>query len=284
MLWEDAAIGVDHRRCASRPRRSRDKEIALLQTFADQAVIAIENARLFNETKEALEQQTATAEVLQVISSSVADTAAGVRQDPRQLPAPVRAPSSSASCSPATTAWSMSARGAARRWTTDRRDVPEAARRRRLTAIVIRERRTMHIPDVLGMIAAGAASCAVSPSESGNCSIAWAADAVGGARHRLDRVLRQPPKPFTDKEIALLQTFADQAVIAIQNARLFNETKEALEQQTATAEVLQVISELADRRAAGVRQDPRQRQRLFADASSWASSCRRRRAGARGER
>jgi GAF domain-containing protein len=74
MLWEDRGISSIARRYAKPPKPFSDKEIALLKTFADQAVIAIQNARLFNETQEALEQQKAAAEILSVISSSVSDT------------------------------------------------------------------------------------------------------------------------------------------------------------------------------------------------------------------
>jgi GAF domain-containing protein/DNA-binding response OmpR family regulator/tetratricopeptide (TPR) repeat protein len=239
MIWEGHGIGS---LCIFRqpPRTFSGKEIALLETFADQAVIAIQNARLFNETKEALEQQTATAEVLQVISSSVADTAPVFDKildscqhlfATEQLGIFLAGDDGMVHVG----AWRGSALETIA--ATFPKPLDET-----MTAIVIRDRHTMHIPDVLGMsppvpIVRGVAE------RIGNCSIAWAPMLWEERGIGSIAVLRQPPKPFTEKELALLRTFADQSVIAIQNSRLFNETKEALERQTATAEVLKVISE-----------------------------------------
>jgi GAF domain-containing protein/CheY-like chemotaxis protein len=216
------------------------KQLALLKTFADQAVIAIENVRLFNETREALERQTATAEVLQVISSSVADTAPvfdkildscqhlfateqlgifQVRDDGQVEVA----------------AWRGTALEAVVR--TFPKPLEQSA-----SAQVLRDRRTLHIPDVAAATDAPSTVRKVY-EQIGNYSVAWAPMLWEERGIGTICVLRQPPRPFSEKELALLKTFADQAVIAIQNARLFNETKEALERQTATAEVLRVISE-----------------------------------------
>jgi GAF domain-containing protein/DNA-binding response OmpR family regulator len=212
----------------------------LLSTIAANVGVALQNARLFNETREALEQQTATAEVLQVISGSMADPKpvfekileSGQRlfateqlgifllKDDGQVHA---------------AAWRGSALDAIAR------TFPKPLEQT-MTERVIRERNTVHVPDAAAMPDAPAAVRGMVELH-GNCSVAWAPLLWEGRGIGSISVLRQPPRPFSDKDLALLKTFGDQAVIAIQNARLFNETKEALERQTATAEVLRVISE-----------------------------------------
>ncbi len=214
------------------------KQLGLLKTFADQAVIAIQNARLFNETKEALEQQTAIADILQVISSSVSDTSPvfeKILDSCERLFATeqlgiflVRDQQVHVG------AFRGDALGAVVE--TFPKPLDQTA-----TGVVIRERRTYHIPNTREMPEVPKAVREV-VGRIGDLSVAWAPmlwedEGVGSLA-----ILRRPPQPFSSKELVLLKTFADQAVIAIQNARLFNETKEALEQQRASGEVLAAIS------------------------------------------
>ena len=225
------AIGVAREQAGAFP----DGYVSLLRTFADQAVIAIENVRLFNETKEALEQQTAISEVLRVISSSPADV---------QPVLQAVAERAMRICE-ANDARIFLTEGNTLRYTTGSGDVPVVTRVTPLSRGVVSGRAvldgvSLHVPDI-------------EQADDFPESRRIARD--GGWRSVLSVPLmrerralgvitlrRREVRPFLDKQIALLKTFADQASIAIENVRLFNETKEALEQQTATSEVLKVIS------------------------------------------
>ncbi len=235
-----------------------EEQINLLKNFADQAVIAIENARLLNELRqrtadltertgdltEALEQQTATSEVLQVISSSPGDLEPVFAA---MLEKAVRI------CDAKFGTLYLYDEGGLRLIAAH--DVPAAFEEVRAGAPippapgglfddVIKTGTTVHLPDM----------AATKPYAERHPRVVEAVE-LGGIRtvvavpmlkeNKLVGIVsihRREVRPFTDKQIALVTNFAAQAVIAIENARLLNELKQSLEQQTATSDVLQVIS------------------------------------------
>jgi len=221
------------------PAMFSERQIGMLQTFADQAVIAIENARLFNETQEALERQTATADVLQVISKSVADAQPvfeKITQSCQRLFNGAVAGINLVRRDGLIDLAAYVGKGEAKFRSMYPVRLDESG-----TGLVIRERCAMHFADAVaddvpygvrqGSKLMGARSAVFAP-------LIWEDRAIGSIF-----VTRNTVSPFSDREISLLKTFADQAAIAIQNARMFNDTKEALERQTATSEILRVISD-----------------------------------------
>jgi len=216
-----------------------DRQIALLENFTKQAVIAIENTRLINETKEALAHQTATSDVLQVLGRSMTDaqpvferilditrSLVGIEELGILLAAGDGCLHMAAHRGTAVEAF---------------KGVFPMPIEETAANVVMVEQRQRYFADALNDPDAPP-GMARSAEVMGNYSTVMTPMVWEGRSIGVIAVAREPNAVFSEKELRLLQTFADQAVIAIQNVRLFNETKEALARQTATADVLKVIA------------------------------------------
>ena len=224
-----------------------DKQIELVGTFADQAVIAIENVRLFDEVQartrelsEALEQQTATSEVLQVISSSPGELAPVFQAILESATRICGAKLANLALFDGSELRMAAFHGAPPAFEELRRRSPTVPLARSALGRVVETKQMIHIADLV--------AAEERYANSAIAKLAGARSFVGVPMLKDDELIgaigiyRQEVRPFTDKQIALLTSFANQAVIAIENTRLLNELRELLQQQTATADVLKVIS------------------------------------------
>ena len=240
LLRESVPIGtIMIRRIEVRP--FSEKQIKLIETFADQAVIAIENVRLFQELKESLEQQTATSEILGVIASSPTDI---------QPVLNVVAENAARLCDSNDAQLRLieeSGLRLAASYGSFPNPLPEIIpiSRQTVSGRAVTDRQMIHVHDLEPERETEYPQAATDGSRTIlGMPLLREGIAIGAILIR-----RLEVRPFTDKQIALLETFADQAVIAIENVRLFQELqarnaelREALEHQTATAEVLGIIS------------------------------------------
>jgi len=239
-------------------RAFSEKQVALISTFADQAVIAIENVRLFKELEarnsdltEALEQQTATSEILRVISSSPTDI----------QPVFDAMSESAARLCEAVDAAIFRRDGDHLRLAAHHGPIPVRSTvpliREEVTGRVAMDGRTVHVADLQSETVEYRQGSENARRLGLRTILCVPLIREEGVTIGTINVRRTEARLFTERQIALLQTFADQAVIAIENVRLFTELQEknqalttahaqvteSLEQQTATSEILRVISE-----------------------------------------
>src|SRR2546425_4887444 len=242
LLREGMGLGaIVLRRIEARP--FTDKQIELLQTFADQAAIAIENARLFNETRTSLERQTATADVLRLISrsafelgtvlDSVLETAA--RLCGAQSGVVFRLESDGGYHPVAALGLDQAEKDLQFSFTM------ESPNRGNVIGRAVLDRHPAQIEDALTEPEVNPAFVEL-PGKLGCRGLVGVPILREGEPIGVMSLRRNEVRPFTPQEIELVTSFADQAAIAIENVRLFNETKEALERQTAISEILRVIS------------------------------------------
>ena len=225
-----------------------DRQITVATNFANQAVIAIENTRLLNELRQSLEQQTATADVLRVISSSPGELEPVFQAMLENAVRICEAKFGVLHLSEGDGFRLAAMRNAPPAYAELRRREPVMGRPNPRTAIgrAAATKRTVQIADVQAepgyFDPLPGFSGTQMPALTGARTIVAVPMLKDDSLIGVIIIYRQEVRPFTDKQISLVQNFAAQAVIAIENARLLNELRESLDQQSATADVLKVIS------------------------------------------